>query len=388
MKILLQHTFHKPGDWIELDHTVWPGLPKKPAPVGGETIDNVPGWCHGLNVQGVIFQADHYHVDGISDGVRITIWNDDPIDFPKGRRHARVWDIKHLAPDAAMGGAINTRQSQIVYGERDFLADLTVLGPFDSMILLPWADFSPPTTKVMHGIEVSSDLHAAHKSIRTKRGWREFTEGVPQDQIVDGKVRNQRSQGKYLLPDGTKTFFLRFPTRATGVHSASFENEAELDSLDDPGTDNVSVPNNSDVLGMIWTTPSGEPNAGTWPTGNYRCQLQVVFADSTITYGLKTLGGSGGHFGRVNTGLTSDLESKVQTEGTFSGTGLKLVTTGSVSWSSGAATDRFECVVACANSDTHGGDDNIIFQSDDLDAFSDGPWTLARVMHHYKMLRD
>ncbi len=115
MKLLLQSTLLTPQDWAQHDHTNWAALPKKSPPPG--RLDDTLGWCHGLNVQGRVFQADHYHVAGITDGVRVTAWNDDPTDYPPGERYARVVDFLFCVPDSNLGGAINTRQTQVVFAE-------------------------------------------------------------------------------------------------------------------------------------------------------------------------------------------------------------------------------------------------------------------------------
>ena len=87
-----------------------------------------------------------------------------------------------------------------------------------------------------------------------------------------------------------------------------------------------------------------------------------------MLYGLTIT--SGGHFARVSSGLASELEIKNQVEPRFSGTGLKLATTGSVSWTAGAAGDRFECLVG--GLDSFGG--TFTLDLNTSDSFADGPW--------------
>ncbi len=62
MRVYVQWTLASPIDWVELDvrnsgpsRRAWENLPSKPTPVGGEAIDNVPGWLFDLSVQGVQF---------------------------------------------------------------------------------------------------------------------------------------------------------------------------------------------------------------------------------------------------------------------------------------------------------------------------------------------
>lgn len=192
MKILLQSTLLTVADWAEHDHTAWSGLPKKTV---GDPVDRSPGWCHCVNVQGRCFQADHYHVAGISNGLRMTAWNDDPVDFPPGERYARVVDFLFCAPDASLGGAINTRQTQTVFAEVGARARMSAA---ISTTFQPWSAFVPPTSDVMHGVRVSDQEHLDHLAARTPHGWREWTEGLdPSDLDENGHIKQQRVLGRF-----------------------------------------------------------------------------------------------------------------------------------------------------------------------------------------------
>jgi len=178
MKTFIQWTLGTPQDWEEIDSVDWSRLPKKPDPtISRQTVDETKGWMHCVNIQGSYFSADHYHIQDISNGVRVTIWNDDPIDWPVGKRHARRWDILTLAPDESLGGAINTRQLQTIYAESTIAAEMT--NPAQNTVFLDWTDFvQPPLEEVLHGFEVDQTLHEEHQSIRSVHGWREWGGGI------------------------------------------------------------------------------------------------------------------------------------------------------------------------------------------------------------------
>lgn len=188
MKVLLQWTKANPTDWVEFDlrdtpqlRRVWERLAKKAEPVGGETIDDQPGWIYNINIQGVEFAGnDHYAAELLNDpvwgfGLRVIAWNDDPEDYPPGQRFALSWELFEPGPDPRYGGQINTRQRLTVYDERDpspWVGHSTTLGP---VTILPWADFVVPTGSLTrHGIWVSDELAAAHRAVSTRRGWREW----------------------------------------------------------------------------------------------------------------------------------------------------------------------------------------------------------------------
>lgn len=174
MKLLVQWTLAQPAGWVELEvrdtpqlRRVWERLPQRPEPVGSEVLDNSPGWIFDLNCQGIHFGgSDHYAVEPVSGGLRVTTWNDDPEEYPVGSRTATVWTLLDPAPDPAFGGVMNTRQT------REFYADDLVRWP----TALPYAAFvPPPPVATRHGIWVSDVLRDQHLTVRgPTRGWREW----------------------------------------------------------------------------------------------------------------------------------------------------------------------------------------------------------------------
>ncbi len=376
MKLLLQSTLSTPQDWVDHDHTAWAGLPKKPAPTGGETINDAPGWCHGLNVQGVIFQADHYHLLGIPDGLRVTMWNDDPAFNPLGMRYARVRDFLFSVPDSRLGGAINTRQSQVIFAESGIASRFTPAA--QQTTVRDWALFTPPALDVMHGIGVTDGLHRDHLAARTPHGWREWTEGLDPSELDErGQIKVQRPLGRFLRASGTRTYFMHDTSRATGVHVASDEVALELTAQSPAGSISESTGSNSDELTFLFTTPTDEPDQSSWPTGNYRAQFDVAAIGADTSFGLLTLGGSFGHFGRVNASLTAEPDSIVQQQSFgISSTGLSILDTGSKTWGGSSQSDRFELLCAQQNKATMGGPQTTTIDCN-ADSWADGPWVAA-----------
>lgn len=349
MRILVQWSTSSPGDWTEIESSDWAQVAAKSVPVGGESIDGAAGWVHALNVQGVIFTGyDHLAVEDIADGCRVFAWNDDPDDWPGDLARGAVWTFPELAADAALGGAINTRQQIVKY---------------------PGATIPLPDAALWrHGIWTPDALHEAHEGARAPHGWREWGS--------DGPVPDQRALGRFIQPDGTRTYFGRDIARPTGTH-ATIDVGSELAYEMGPGTPGNVVSGilggDSDGFLFVFTTPAGEPDSAAWAAGNYRVQLDVFDVGADISFGLRTAGASVGHFGRVDSGLTSDLETHPQTAVLFMGPGLKLAETGSVSWTAGASGDRFEALVAGSRPVGHG-NQSLTLELNETDDFADGPW--------------
>jgi hypothetical protein len=182
--VLVQWATDPPANWqsVNVDATgsasrAWRNLPSKPVPTGGETINAQTGWVYDLNVQGVTFAGyDHYAVEPVDQGVRVTVWNDDPEDWPAGTRNAAVWTMLTPAMDARYG-QFNTRQGLTRYLEQGapaqyFLPAEASLGP---VVVRPWSEFSPPAANITrHGIWLSDELAANHVAAQALRGWRDW----------------------------------------------------------------------------------------------------------------------------------------------------------------------------------------------------------------------
>lgn len=361
MRVLVQWARSRGCDWDEIDSREWTLSPFRDDPTGRDlSVDDGPGWVAALNVQGVCFEGyDHYAVEHLDDEtVRVVAWTDTG---PQCIAH--VWTIKPLACDPIFGGAYNTRQQQIVYTDDP--------APWSDRDVRPWSDFVPPVG-VRHGKMLPDDLWDAHRRSRRPAGWREWTEGVPADELVGGRVPAQRFLGRWPPAKGTRTYYCSTTALATGVHVASNEFEASS-STGSMVQDAESVAKASQELTHVWTTAANEPNSADWPSGNYRCQLDVSAAGADLTYGFRTLTSAAGHFARVNSGLTADQQTWAQAESAFSGTGLKLATTGTIDPTAGVAGDRWECLLAVANASTMSAE-SITLDLNESDDYTDGPW--------------
>ena len=188
MKVLVQWTAATSSDWVAIDSADWAVLPSKPEPIGGEIIDNAPGWICQICVQGMSFTGDHYAVlhDTPTGGCTGYCWSDDPGDFQPEDYFGHVTTFLPLAPDPKFGGAYNTRQTRQFFGgvaKRKLYADIKI----DA---LPFTQFpKPDPALIRHGIWTTAELDAALKAAQTETGWRKWIEGVPAKDITDGLVR-------------------------------------------------------------------------------------------------------------------------------------------------------------------------------------------------------
>ena len=180
MRCYLQWTLRDPTDWIALDidtsgarRRVWERLPTRTEPTRDELggLDNTEGWPFDLDIQGVTFGGqDHYALRPLAAGLEVTTWNDDPDDWPPGTRQAQVWTFLEPAPDPDFGGAVNTRQTRIVYAEQPelYVADKRTT-------IRPWSEFVLPASALTrHGVWVTQEKLAEHHAVRTRHNWREW----------------------------------------------------------------------------------------------------------------------------------------------------------------------------------------------------------------------
>lgn len=189
MKVFVQWATRQARDYQLSDSSAWATLPSKAAqdratPIPTNQLDNAPGWIADLGVQGVSFGGnDHYAVEDVTDGsggILVTTWNDSAVFAPLGSRYAAVWTILPLAPDARFGGALNTRQSRVIYPERPAAWNRWVnLMPIESTELREWSEFETTVLPrvlpiARHGIWVTDTQWAAYEGARTTHGWREW----------------------------------------------------------------------------------------------------------------------------------------------------------------------------------------------------------------------
>lgn len=170
------------------------------------------------------------------------------------------------------------------------------------------------------------------------------------------------------------SYYLSDTTAATGVHVATNELEAATGTAT-AGDVTISEATTTATLGFVWTTPSGEPGTTIWNTGNYTAVLDATVNDGNFSYAVGTIGGVAGHFARVDSGLTADQTTHEMVETDFTGTGLKSASTGSVSFGTAAASDRFEIAVVYQRADSHG-TKSLTLQLNELDDEVTGQWVI------------
>lgn len=385
MKGLIQWGTTDPDSWFEFDSSDWLHLPRRPEPVSGTPVPDDEGYGVAFNFQGTVFAGDRLGMVPLPDGLGVQVhevW-EDLEDYAVGWRHARVITIPHLGPDLHRNGAINARQSQTIYAEADVAAMMRYMGATN---IHPWEEYKPlPDAVYIHGLWLPNDLYQAHAALHVTRGWREWVEGLDPRELrdrlcADGVVRPcvlpQRSQGRYVPAEGTRTYFHRDSTLTTSLHTADFENEL-LTGTGAAGEQICpTLGGGEDRICWAATTAANEPDNATWPTGNYRHDIDATSAGSAITFGLLTVGASDGHFARVNDARTTHVETKAQAEGAFSLPGIKPATTGSVSWGGSTQSDRFEIAIAAGRPASHG-NQSITLELNESDDFADGPWVAA-----------
>lgn len=374
MRIGLQWTTRTPTDWLAVEAVSWARLPFRPEPVpfqlGGE--DEEPGHLFALICQGVVFTGwDHYHARPLPfGGCEVTVWGDDPEDFPVGIREAQVWTFLPLAPDERFGGAYNTRQTRLLYADQARLDTLFRFPRLEATEYFPWEAFQPPP-EARHGIWTTRELGLVHDLARSLQGWRRWLEGLPQEEILGGELRGQAVRGRYPPSQRSWKWYCRNTDLANGIHVAT--NEDAMNGGTAPAvSESVSLAFGTNVLGFSFVSPANEPNDANWPNGSYRCQMDVTAAGAALSYGLLT-NGAAGHFARVDSGLTADQETWVQVEAAFTGTGLKLATS-SIDPAAGAAGDRFEGLLAVRNAATMNNPQTLTLRLNTADSYMDGPW--------------
>lgn len=369
MRILVQWSLDQASDWVEVPAADWWLLPVRPTPRGGERLGGGLGYVTAICVQGMAFSADHYAVLELAGGiVEVTCWSDDLEDGAEP--WGQVVRFHPLAPDPALGGAYNTRQEHTLYVGPRLEASLR-LSPVQGT-LMPWACFAPPGgLHSRHGIWLPDGLYEEHVARRSIHGWREWTDGLPAEEVVDGRLRYQRPVGRWLRARGTQTYYASSTDLANGIHAATYEKQLLETPSSETGLTSAKLLSGSEVY--CYTTAANRPKSAAWPTGEYRHQIDCTAATSGAAYGLTTAGAAVGHFARVNAALSSDLETKAQTAALYTGTGLKAATTGSVSWSSGSSSDRFECLIAGYRYTGHA-EETITVDVNGADDYADGPW--------------
>lgn len=377
MKTLIQWTRDVPLGYEEYDSGSMPIHLKRPDPTGKDVSpDGGPGFVHHLMHQGTVFTADHYCVRDRDDGgVDVLSWNDSPVD---GWKFGSVRTFYPLSPDADFGGAYNTKQSidTVRHWAESGIRERLISMGFREARIAAWTDFPmPDESETFHGLLVSDSLQQDHvfRVQAENRSWREWTDGIPEHLVKNGRLVDQRTLGFYKRNVGTQTLIAKSSTTADNtIHAASHELEIDRDTTT-ASTVAENVAFGADELTHLLTSISGVPNESSWPNGLYRWQIDAAAAGSELTFGCLTIGGSAGHFARVNSGATAHVGSTwTQTQSVFSGPGLHVASR-TLTPPTGVAADRFEALLACGSSAMHG-NQSLDLELNEADDFIDGPW--------------
>lgn len=147
MRVYLQWALADPQGWEahDIDSAAdWAALPSKPEPVGGETLDNTPGWLARIDVAGIGQWGGYDHVH--FDGTTLTCWNDDPTDWPVGFR---------------FGFQGQQGLKAVWYADENWHPRTLVA---ESRVVLPFADLAQPAD-ARHGIWMSDAVWRTHEAL-------------------------------------------------------------------------------------------------------------------------------------------------------------------------------------------------------------------------------
>lgn len=399
MKVMIQWAKKTPDGWEQLDAKDWKHLPKKDKPKKGELggQDDSKGWVRNVNVQGITCEGyDHVAIEPITigndEGVKMTVWNDDPDDAHVdgfedwvNEPQAIVWTIMPLASDPKLGMAINTRQSCKRYAQGERYNRLLAHPPQNTTVR-PWTDFVPPSEEITrHGVWLENEKHQEHldKAPQHEWGWMHWCDHLPEseteteDEITHHKVpkkinprrklKEQRAQGRYKQAEHTITYYQRDTDSAAGFEV--YVNEDALSLTTTTSTTESATTNSGGIASWVFSSPSGQPNSADWPSGSFNIQYNVTAASVGVTYDVGGTGTSG--FMRVASDLSAVSEQGNSSTSSGSGTGLKLFTL-SKDYVAGNAADRYS-IGQLATGDSHG--DALTIQLNTTDSYADGPWS-------------
>jgi hypothetical protein len=392
MKILYQWALKTPTGWQEIDSSQWHTLPKRPLPKKGEIggLSNTKGWLRNVNVQGITTEGyDHIAIEpitiGLDDGVKLTVWNDDPDDAIVdgvedwvNEPQAIVWTILPLAPDPKLGMAINTRQSCVRYASGERYERLLAHPPQNTTVR-PWSEFVPPAEEITrHGVWLETPKLQEHiaKAPQSQFGWMHWVDHLPpsETEIVDGvrKLKEQRAQGRYKQAEHTITYYQRSTARANANVASLVENALELTTAGS-ATATATLDSSTNVDAFSFLTPANQPNSADWPSGTFHAQLNVNAASTGVTYllGAASLSKAYTRLDSFSINLLGGFDGDSRSS-PFSGTGLKLDTSGTQDQAAGSASDLF-CIRVRASGDSHG--DVLTLTLNTTDSYADGPWT-------------
>jgi len=123
----------------------------------------------------------------------------------------------------------------------------------------------------------------------------------------------------------------------------------------------------SDVIEVLWTTPTSEPNVADWPSGNYRGSVEISGIGAEQSFKIQLV--------RINSACV--IQETLGTSGSFSTTGPHLFSV-NIDPSAGAAGDRYQMRLLGSRGASHGNQTCTIVVND-VDTFMDGPWVITPV---------
>ena len=329
-------------------------------------------YCNAWSYQGWIFEGYDRGVIWREGDVLLVAAFCDDLDDWAGERWGRLVRFPLLAPDLRFGGAINVNVAEQLFAEGASLDRLGVAGavvrPFEDLAAL--VPFEVDVELV--GIWLTDQAYVDHQTARIRPSWRQWTYGVD-PALVDatGRVRPQRPEGLFDRPTGTRTYYLRSIALSTGTHAADLERAMIRDISGVGAQESVSVGTSSAEV-FVFTSEASEPGVLSWPSGDYRVQLDIPAVGVDLAFGPLNIGGASGHFARVNSTPDTDVETKQPTQGPASGAGLHLFTFSGAFTAPGAVDDRFQVLVAAQRLTGHGNQQIFIRYS--ADCFADAPF--------------
>ena len=410
MRLLIQWASDAPADWEATESAAFRDLPKRSR---GGNLGTAPGLLYKLQAREDIWSGydsiavEHatysagsdplYDAAGVLDGetlTRIRGRQDDVRDWPIGSRWERVADYFPMRARAEFGGAIAPITRHTIYAEPDIYPTLAAAYAGNARtIVVRVSELGPAAaaedtregTWVGRRGAADNPQALAHAAATGVRSWREWADHLPADETEGGRLKSQRARGRYVPLKHTRTYYHSDTTLTSNVHAGgsnpAFEH-ALLTTTSAAATVATTVGTNGAEIAAV-TSPVGEPASASWSDGagtfTIRHQLDVPSAGVDLTYGVLNQGSAIGHFARIAAGVppSTELETNQQAGPAFSGGGLHLATFVG-DWSAGAATDRFEILIAGVRVVGHGSQ-SFALQLNELDDFADGDWPGAPV---------
>ena len=405
MRLLIQWASDAPADWEAIESGGFRDLPKRSR---GGNLGTAPGLLYKLQAREDVWSGydsiavEHatysagsdplYDAAGVLDGetlTRIRGRQDDTRDWPIGSRWERVAEYFPMRARAEFGGAIAPITRHTIHAEPNIYPTLAAAYLNDKrtnvfqVATLGQAAAAEDTregTWVGARGAVDNPQSKAHAAATSVRSWREWADHLPTDETENGRLKSQRARGRYVPLKHTRTYYHSDTALTSNVHSGgmapAFEH-ALLTTTSAAATVSTTIGTSGQEIAVV-TSPVGEPASPSWADGagtfTIRHQLDVPSAGVDLTYGLLAQGSAIGHFSRIAAGVppSTELETHPQDQPAFSGGGLHLATFVG-DWATGAASDRFELLIAGVRVVGHGSQ-SFALQLNEADDFADGDW--------------